>query len=155
MFVFNIKPFRRKRLLIAIAAVVLATAITCTVAAILHEEKPADKAQGSKGEYSLVVENGEYREFFSQLGIDSEAQPNDIRSVTIPSEFNKTYEDYNELQRRAGLDLSRYKGEQAQLLTFSISSKETPLAVLLVKDGRVIGGHLTNGEYGGEMLPLC
>ena len=155
MFVLNIRPAGRKKLIIAAAAAISAVAAICAVCALLHTEKPADSAVGGAGEYSLSVQNEGYREFFEQLGIESENEPEKAAAVTIPAEFNKTYDDYNALQKHAGLDLSRYKGEDAELLTFRIKSDSTPFAVLLVKDGRVIGGHLTNGEYGGEMLTLC
>ena len=35
-----------------------------------------------------------------------------------------------------------------------VEVRDEQLVVLLVLDNRVIGGHLTNGEYGSEMLPL-
>lgn len=155
MFVLNFKPAGRKKLIIGVAAAILIIAAACAACALLHREKPADTANGGAGEYSLVIESGDFQGFFRQLGIECEGEPLSKKEITIPAEFNETYDDYNELQKHAGLDLSRYSGADAELLTFLVSSGEAAYAVLLVKDGRVIGGHLTNGEYGSEMLPLC
>ena len=69
-------------------------------------------------------------------------------------EFNNTYNKYNDLQKKIGLDLSRYKGRTAEEITYELKNSETKYAVLLVYENRVIGAHLTNGEYGQSNLPL-
>ena len=74
--------------------------------------------------------------------------------VTIPADFDAVYEEYNGLQLQNGHDLRNYKGKTAWQYIFSLAHHDASYAVLLVRDGAVIGGHLTNGEYGGDYLPL-
>lgn len=154
MFAVRLSLKKSKKLLfIAVAALVL-TAV-CAFAAVNLFEKPRDTAQSGKtGSYSLNVQNGGYSAFFAQIGLQTGDTPQSEKTVLIPGEFDEVYSAYNELQQAAGLDLTPYKGTEAKLLTFPLNSGKADFAVLLVKHGRVIGGHLTNGEYGSEMLPL-
>ena len=78
----------------------------------------------------------------------------DSCEVTIPTDFNDTYEQYNELQKEIGLDLEKFKGKSVQKITYELKNCKTKFAVLLIYKGKVIGGHLTNGEYGSENLSL-
>lgn len=155
MFAIQFSVKQSKKKLILIAAIGILLAAICVTATVKILEKPHDTAQSKiSGNYSLVVKNGDFSAFFKQLGIDSENVPETEQSVIIPEEFDDVYTSYNELQKTAGLDLSSYKGKQARQLKFRIKNGSADYAVLLVLDDRVIGGHLTNGEYKSEMLPL-
>ena len=141
---------KNKKLIFAAAAVIVlaaAAAFICT--------RPSASAKSESGaEYSTVIEDEDYSAFFSQLGIDAEEKPSEEKTVIVPYEFNGVYSGYNGLQKQAGLDLYPYRGTEARRLVFALRNAKARYAVLLVRDGRVIGGHLTNGEYGGEDLPL-
>ena len=150
---FSVKQSKKKIIMLAVIGAVLAA--ICVAATVNILEKTCDTAKSdSRGEYSLDVKNVDFSAFFSQLGIDSESAPESEQSVRIPDEFDEVYNEYNELQKKAGLDLSAYKGKQAKQLKFRIKNGAADYAVLLVTNNRVIGGHLTNGEYKSKMLPL-
>ena len=87
-------------------------------------------------------------------GIETADAKPEKRSVVIPSDFNKYYEEYNELQKKIGLDLAKFKGKEVTEITVSLEKPKDNNAVLLVYKNRVIGGHITNGEYGSKNLPL-
>ena len=150
MFAFDIVLKKPKRILVLFAAVGIILATVCAAATIRMLSRP----QAAVADISLDVEDGDYAGFFRQLGITADGRPVSQKTVTIPAVFNQTYTDYNALQQRAGLDLTRYSGKQARLLTFTVQSEQSDCAALLVYRGRVIGGHLTHTEYGSEMLPL-
>lgn len=155
MFVFNIKLKSKKNLLIfsVIGAVVIA--VICFVSAISGERKVPDVATCDEvGEYTLMAENEqEMNQFLSQFGYEADKEI-DSRNISIPSEFNSAYEEYNSLQKQIGLDLSRFKGETAREIKIELKNTDKEYAVLLVYDGKVIGGHITNGEYGSKNEPL-
>ena len=44
------------------------------------------------------------------------------KTVTIPDEFGEVYERYNELQKRQGFDLYRYRSREAVVYTFPVAS---------------------------------
>lgn len=145
---------KKREVLFFVSAAVLA--VVCVIAVIHATRGPRETAQSENGAtYSLNVKNDGYNEFFSRLGLEAESQPTEEDEVRIPGEFNGEYDKYNELQRRSGLDLTPYRGKQIRRLTFALhGANENECAVLLVLDGRVIGGHITSGEYGAEMSAL-
>lgn len=84
------------------------------------------------------------------------------KEITIPSEFGEVYENYNELQKEQGFDLSKYKGENAVSYTFPVigyvdengEANNNVQAHVLVCDGRIIGGDIASTELNGFMLPI-
>lgn len=141
MFVFNFKIKAKKTVILA-AVLSVTAAIICTAV--------SDKT----GEYSLVLNDGEEKKFLEQFGVETADAKPEKRSVVIPSDFNKYYEEYNELQKKIGLDLGKFKGKEVTEIIVPLEKPKDNNAVLLVYKNRVIGGHITNGEYGSKNLPL-
>lgn len=154
MFVFNFK-IKAKKIIIAAAVLSVAAAVICTAVTVAVNSKLPDTAVSEKtGEYSLVLNDGEEEKFLEQFGIETADSKPEKRSVVIPSEFNKYYEEYNELQKKIGLDLGKFKGKEVTEITVPLEKPKNYNAVLLVYKDRVIGGHITNGEYDSENLSL-
>lgn len=153
MFALPVSLKKAKKVCFAVAATTLA--VICVVATVRILDSPRDTATAASGkQISLKVDRDSYPAFFRQIGVSAEAKPLMDKTVRIPDVFDAVYTAYNALQKQSGLDLSPYKGLQARLLIFRISGGKACFAELLVKDGRVIGGHLTDGEYGGKQYPL-
>ena len=82
------------------------------------------------------------------------------KEITIPLEFGETYENYNNIQKKAGFDLSKYKGCKATVYTYSVLSygpfeeKDQARLNLIVYNGRIIGGDISSVSIDGIMLPL-
>lgn len=80
------------------------------------------------------------------------------RTVQIPYSFSDVYINYNELQKQAGYDLSRYKGCEVILYTYESAISEGEFSDarvnMLVYRGRIIGGDISSVQLGGYMLPL-
>ena len=78
--------------------------------------------------------------------------------ITIPYKFNKTYENYNQIQRLQGFDLSDYKGSEATQYTYDITNypnnKKNIKAVLIISNDRIIGGNIHSTDVGGFMMGL-
>ena len=115
---------------------------------------PDTAVSDKTGEYSLVLNDGEEKKFLEQFGVETADAKPEKRSVVIPSDFNKYYEEYNELQKKIGLDLGKFKGKEVTEIIVPLEKPKDNNAVLLVYKNRVIGGHITNGEYGSKNLPL-
>ncbi len=151
---FSLKKPKISKKPIIVAAIILAVIISA-FAAVRGCSKPPETLISTDGtEYSPIINDGDWSGFFARIGLDAELEPVRETEVTVPYEFDDFYEDYNELQKRVGMDLAPYKGKRASQLTFTLKLDGEGYAVILVADGHVIGGHRTNGEYGGEMLPL-
>lgn len=155
MFVFNFKVADSKKVFAIFAVASVAVAIICIICMISVQNSLPDTATCDElGCYSLKCDkDDEQCTFLEQFGL-LPVKIADNCEVVIPTEFNQTYEKYNELQKKIGLDLEKFKGTSAQKITYELKNSKTKFAVLLIYKGKVIGGHLTNGEYGSENLPL-
>lgn len=67
------------------------------------------------------------------------------KDVVIPYTFNANYNQYNNIQKRMGFDLSLFKGCRVKLYTYSVLTEKTESVSILVYKGSVIGG-----DYSGE-----
>ena len=155
LFVFNFKVTDSKNVFTIFAVVSVAVAIVCIISMISVQNSLPDTATCDElGCYSLKCDkDDEQCAFLEQFGL-SPVKNTDSCEVTVPTDFNDSYEEYNELQKEIGLDLEKFKGKSVQKVTYELKNCKTKFAVLLIYKGKVIGGHLTNGEYGSENLPL-
>lgn len=155
MFVLKLKIRKRHIVSILIAIV---TAILLFIIFIMSSgnSAPSDSATCDEiGKFSLVAQTvGGEVGFIKQFGYDVNADSRECETVVIPSDFNEIYDEYNNLQKKIGLDLEAYKGREVQEITYKINNSEEKYAVILTLKGRVIGAHLTNGEYGDANKPL-
>ena len=75
--------------------------------------------------------------------------------MTIPAQFDKIFGGYNEIQKRQGLDLSKYKGKEMMRYTYEIKNypgtAEPIYATILVYRDQIIGGDITVSGPGGQV----
>lgn len=103
----------------------------------------SEKAEKVTAEISCQSEN-ERTSYLTSLGwsFDENAQE---KQITIPSDFNQVYENYNKIQKEQGFDLEKYKGKEATLYTYKITNYKNNarvIADLLICDGKLIGADL-------------
>ncbi|MBQ1436620.1 MAG: DUF4830 domain-containing protein [Ruminococcus sp.] len=148
----------KKRFIIIIPAALLIAVLCAVIFATGGEESPGaeELAQIGRGEAFAVPDDtaAVCRDFLSKHGITADFDNATDEYVVIPTKFNAIYKKYNELQGENGLDLSPYMGECAEKVTAELLNSDVRYAVLLVAKDKVIGAHITNGEYGDENLPL-
>ena len=150
MVVLNFRLKSKAAAAAAAAFTAVLTAVICAFcAANASGEEPAAPTI-SDGDFAEERAVGEY---LDGLGY-SDRELISCDSAKIPREFNGAYEDYNALQAENGFDLSKYSGKTVRRYTYALGGKNAVYAVVLAKNGEVIGGHLTDGEYGGDDAPL-
>lgn len=76
------------------------------------------------------------------------------KEIVIPYEFSEVYSNYNELQKKSGFDLYRYRGKKAFVYTYPVLYKEDTELHLIVSEGIIIGGDVASIRFGGEMKPI-
>ena len=73
-------------------------------------------------------------------------------------EFDEVFDNYNERQNKAGLDLKPYMGKRATRYTYIITNYPDETVNLrgnvLVVDGVAVGGDISTVELGGFMEAL-
>lgn len=110
------------------------------------------------GEYSTAISTDfSIEDFLAQFNIQVSKSSVQATKVTIPSEFNKVYANYNALQQSQGLNLAGCKGKIATKYTYkvinSIADKEVSCNVI-VCENTVIAGDLCTAELNGTMTAL-
>ncbi len=97
--------------------------------------------------------NAKRVEYIKSIGIEPDDTDVSSKEIVIPQSFSEVYKEYNRLQKKAGFDLSRYKGENAAVYTYGISGDDRQVHIIVCKD-KIIGGDIADINLNGEMLPL-
>lgn len=104
-------------------------------------------------DYDGIKTNEDRVEFLGQFGWEVNPNVKESVEVTIPSEFDKIFTGYNEIQKRQGLDLSDYKKKKVMRYTYEVTNYEgaegTVYANILVYRHRVIGGDICSADVTG------
>lgn len=153
MFVISTKSEKLKKYLII--AVVCAFTVIGGIISVSKDSTPAAKVGG----VNMRASTSEERiAFFSQFGYEISEDPLEVKEVVIPTEFDETYEEYNEIQKSQGLDLAKYKGKRVKMWSYAVrnypgyeTADDNIRGNILVYDGIVVGGDISNIELGGFM----
>ncbi len=157
MFIYSLKASTIK--FFAVVCVALATLITLIafipVSAV--DENIAASADVDI-DYTGIKTNEDRVNFLAQFGWQVKPEAVESVEVTVPEEFDKIFTAYNELQKRQGLDLSKYKKKNVQRYTYEITNYDgydgVVYANILVYRNRVIGGDVCSADVKGFMHGL-
>ena len=108
--------------------------------------------RASAGRFPDGLTNDHRVTFIESLGLSADDSRVQSKTVIIPRNFSNVYTRYNELQLKAGFDLSKFKGREATLYTYPLS--EDRVVNLIVCKGKIIGGDIADTSFNGEMKPL-
>lgn len=125
-------------------AVILAALIIALVIAGQFFSAHAGRINGSTNALRVSYLKG--------LGVDPDDSGCVSKDIIIPQSFSDVYQNYNKLQKKAGFDLSRYKGRSATVYTYPLTAGT--VANLIVCDGAIIGGDIAETALNGQMKPL-
>ena len=150
MFIYSLKASTIK--FFAVVCVALATLIT--LIAFIPVASGGDAVStGAEIEYGGIKTNEDRVRFLGQFGWQVSAEAVDSSEVSIPEEFDKVFTAYNEMQKRQGLDLSKYKGKNAQRYTYEITNYDgydgKVYANILVYRNKVIAADVCTADIGG------
>lgn len=149
MFVYSMKASTLKFFgLICLCLVVVIVGVTFIPSSVKASAAPSGEINFGK------IKTEEDRiNFLKQFGWEVKGGAIESESVTIPSEFDKIFGGYNEIQKRQGLDLSRYKGKEMMRYTYEISNypnyEGKVMANILVYRGKVVGGDVCSADVKG------
>ena len=156
MFIYSLKASTIK--FCAVVCIALATLIT--LIAFIPVVAVDDTTVSADGEinYSGVKTNEDRIKFLEQFGWQVKPEAVHSVEVTIPEEFDKILSAYNEIQKRQGLDLSKYRKKNVQRYTYEITNYDgyngTVYANILVYRNKVIGGDVCSADVKGFLHGL-
>ena len=150
MFVYSLRANTIK--LIGVVCVALTVLITLIAFVPTYTVTSPTSANASYS-YDKVKTADDAAAFLSQFGWTVNATPVEVKTVTIPEEFDKIFAAYNELQKEQGLNLTKYKNKDVTRYTFAVTNYPgydgTVYANVLVYRNRVIGGDICSADVSG------
>ena len=156
MMICTVKFDKKKLVMAVVLAALFLVGVILLVGAIQKASALRELEDAGDRPVSVRSErNG--ADYLSSLGWEVETPAVSHGTVVIPRTFTSVLEDYNELQKQQGFDLSRYCGSEVEMYTFRVSNSSEPgevLAVLYVCDGAVIGGDVHSTALDGFMVGI-
>lgn len=156
MFIYSLRASTIK--FCAVVCVALATLITLIAFIPVVAVDDVSASANADIDYSGIKTNEDRIKFLAQFGWQVEPDAVESIEVTIPEEFDKIFTAYNELQKRQGLDLGKYKKKNVQRYTYKITNYDgydgTVYANILVYRNKVIGGDVCSADIKGFMHGL-
>ena len=108
-----------------------------------------------QGQVAPADDNQTRVQFLTEKGWDVQPAPTETSQVRIPKTTSQVYERYNNLQKSQGYDLTRYAGKKVLRCVYQVNNypgATAPVfATLLVCDGTIIGGDITDTSPGGKI----
>ena len=154
MFVVSLSSKKFKKVLLpllcfvfAVSAVVLFRCFTTT------DKEPSEVKSVGKN----ITDSSQILTFISTFGWEVDEEPDEVREVIIPAEFDDVYNNYNAIQLKQGYDLQKYAGERVKRWTYTIKNypeyvdQECIKINVLVYKGEVIGGDVCSVRLDGFM----
>lgn len=153
MFVYSFRASSLKFFgVIALTLVVLISAIAIGQAGAL----PASAA--GEIDFGGVSTNDDRIEFISQFGIEVSGEPKESVTFSVPEDFDSVISGYNEIQKRQGLDVSKYKNKKVTRYTYEIDGYgdyKGPVYVnLIVYKSTVVACDVSSADPSGFVEPL-
>lgn len=153
MFIYAI----RARTIKLFALVLFALALIVGVVAIGADGAVASSAPVGEVDYSGIKTNEDRVKFIENFGIKVEEVPTEEEAFAMPENFDRVILGYNELQKKQGLDLSKYAKKRVTRYTYKVTNYNADgevYANLFIWRGRIIACDLSSADPEGFVAPL-
>lgn len=151
MFIFTTRLTRRKLFICIGIAAVLICGVAMLVSSYNRAEATGVNLPARKNIKTLEDRIG----FLSAYGWQTDGSSEMSQEVIIPKEFDSVFEEYNNMQKEQGFDLSKYKGKRVMRYVYLIKNhpenREIVYAGVLIYKNTVIGGDVQCPEMDGFM----
>lgn len=153
MFVYTCRANTIKFFACITAALMLLTGLVIFLPSYGISTTAAISAANEKISFDKVKTDEDRINFLKQFGWEVEAAPKECVEITIPSDFDKILNQYNEIQKQQGLDLSKYRGKDVTRYTYIVKNypnySGTVYANVIIYKNRVIGGDVCSADVEG------
>ncbi len=153
MFIYSVRAGTLKLFGFIVLTLVLTVGVL-----LLGGDKAVEAAGSAEGiDYSGVKTNEDRVKFIEQFGIKVADDPIEDESFAMPESFDRVILGYNELQKKQGLDLSKYSKKRVTRYTYKVENYDYDgevYANLFIWRGRVIGCDISSADPEGFVAPL-
>ena len=151
MFIYSIKASTLKLFCFIALAALIFTGI------IMSGNADTVAAMSSAVDYSGIKTNEDRVAFIEGFGLKIEDTPIDEDAFTMPADFDRVILGYNELQRKQGLDLSKYQKKKVTRYTYKVTNYDSDgevYANLFIHRGKVVACDICSASPEGFILPM-
>lgn len=139
---------------------VIALTLALLVGILIFGGSGADAVFTASGtiDFSGIKTNEDRLAFISQFGISVEGEPEEIEEFRVPENFDRVIAGYNEIQKKQGLDISKYKNKKVTRYTYEIENyggeDKDAYVNLIIYKGTVIACDISSTDPEGFIEPL-
>lgn len=154
MFIYSLRASTLKFFAVVCVALVTLITLITFIPDYSSVSASADNREISKSyNYDKIKTNEDRVNFLSQFGIEVKPEPVESVEITVPSSFDKIFTGYNEIQKKQGLDLSKYKNKKIMRYTYEVTNYEgyegRVYATVLIYRNKVVGGDVCSADVKG------
>lgn len=153
MFVYSVRASTIK----FFSVIVLTLLVLVGILALGSSAEDSVYTASSNIDFSGVKTNDERVGFISQFGITVKPEPVEEEEFRVPENFDRVISGYNEIQKRQGLDITKYKNKKVVRYTYEGERGENRDAVyvnLVIYKGTVIACDVSSTSPEGFVEPL-
>ena len=153
MFVYSIRSSTVK----FFGFLLLTLALVVGVAVFGSGESVLASSDGVAVGYSGIKTDEARRDFIEGFGIELAADEAEEQSFKMPDNFDRVILGYNELQKKQGLDLSKYARKKVTRYSYKVTnynSDDDVYANLFIYRGRIVACDLSSANPEGFVIPL-
>lgn len=153
MFVYSIRASSVK----FFAFVFLMLALIVGVLVASQENVVFASSSSLEIDFSGIKDADDRVAFIEQFGIEIDDEPIEEKSFKMPKNFDRVILGYNELQKKQGLDLSKYERKKVTRYTYKVTNYDYDGEVwanIFVYRGKIVAADISSADPDGFVLPL-
>ncbi len=107
--------------------------------------------------YSGIKDAESRVSFIEQFGIEIDDEPIEEEAFKMPSSFDRVILGYNELQKKQGLDLSKYQRKKVTRYTYKVTNYDYDGEVwanIFVYRNKIVAADISSADPEGFVIPL-
>ena len=153
MFIYSIRASTVK----FFAFLVLTLALVVGVAVFSTEQAVMASGTATEVKYDGIKTREDRVGFIERLGVRVSPESEESCAFSMPESFDRVIVGYNELQKKQGLDLSKYAGKRVTRYTYKVENYDAEgevLVNLFVYRSKIVACDISSADPEGFVLPL-
>ena len=150
MFIYSIRATTLRFFGIIFLGLVLTLGLILST----FDERTLATSAGVEIDYGGIKTREDRISFMEKYGVKVDEGSETSEQFRMPPDFDRVIIGYNELQRRQGLDLSKYKGKRVTRYTYKLQGEDNTYANLFVHRGKIVACDISDASPDGFVKPL-
>ncbi len=153
MFIYSIRGSTVKLFGVMALAIVLLFGIALSGSA----NSISASSSATEIDFSGIKTNEDRVKFIENFGIKVDETPVEEEAFRMPENFDRVILGYNELQKKQGLDLSKYQKKRVTRYTYKVTNYDAEgdvYANLFVFRGKIVACDICSANPDGFVVPL-